>query len=92
MNNFHGLMDEFLVLPPLFGLVCAVGIWWACYHHILDADYSVCVEYADAHDGHVEEYVESMYRGTSFPGYRVSLPNGSYITAEEIRRISSKGK
>lgn len=83
MNKFHQLMDEFPVLPPLFGLICAVGMWWACYHHMLDAD---------THNGHVEEYAESMYRGTTFPGYRVSLPNGSYITPEEIRRISNKGK
>lgn len=53
-------------------------------------NYQLCCDYADKHGGHVESYITSMSEGTSYHSTRVSLPNGSYITADEIRRISGR--
>lgn len=73
-------------------LLAFIGIYLWIYNGFLQDEHRVCTVYADKHGGHVETYLKSIVNGTSYVGYRVEMPNGSHITADEIKRINAGRK
>lgn len=76
-----------LLLFIIFGGIILLGCW--SFHCSSEASHSRACAYADAHHGRIESYTEST-SGGSWTRYRVWLPDGSFVSDEQMEREGFK--